>query len=61
MSGADELLAAVRAGDVAAIERLVAGGPGLAAAPDGGVSAVRIALIFMPKSCNVVAKINRER
>ena len=44
MPAPDDLIAAVRAGDVAAIERLVAREPGLAATTDGGVSAVRIAL-----------------
>ena len=44
MAPADDLIAAVRAGDVPAIERLVARDPALAATTDGGVSAVRIAL-----------------
>lgn len=44
MPPADDLIAAVRAGDVAAVERLVAREPGLAATTDAGVSAVRIAL-----------------
>jgi uncharacterized protein len=44
MSAADELLAAVKAGDVAALEALLEDDPDLAGAHENGVSAVRIAL-----------------
>ena len=44
MSAADDLLAAVKAGDVAALEPLLAEDPDLAGAYENGVSAVRIAL-----------------
>jgi ankyrin repeat protein len=44
MPTADELLAAVKAGDAAAVERIVTGDPELAGAYENGVSAVRIAL-----------------
>jgi cytohesin len=44
MSAADELLAAVKAGDVAALEALLGHDPDLAGAYESGVSAVRIAL-----------------
>ncbi len=44
MAAADTLIAAVKTGDVPAIERLVAREPALAATTDDGVSAVRIAL-----------------
>lgn len=44
MPTADELLAAVKAGDAAAVERIVAADPELAGAYENGVSAVRIAL-----------------
>jgi len=39
-----DVIAAVRAGDVATIERLVGGDPALAASTEEGVSAVRIAI-----------------
>lgn len=44
MPTADELLAAVKAGDAAAVEWIVAADPELAGAYENGVSAVRIAL-----------------
>jgi uncharacterized protein len=44
MPTADELLAAVKAGDAAAVERIVAADPELAGAHENGVSAARIAL-----------------
>jgi uncharacterized protein len=44
MSAADELLAAVKAGDVAALEALLAADPDLAGAHENGISAVRVAL-----------------
>ena len=44
MVGADALIAAVKAGDAATIDRLVAAEPALAATQEDGVSAVRIAL-----------------
>jgi hypothetical protein len=40
---AAELLAAVKAGDVPAVERILAADPELAGAHENGVSAVRIA------------------
>jgi uncharacterized protein len=44
MSAAEDLVAAVKAGDVAALEALLARDPDLAGAFENGVSAVRIAL-----------------
>jgi ankyrin repeat protein len=44
MPTADELLAAVKAGDAAAVERIVAADPELAGAYENGISAVRVAL-----------------
>jgi ankyrin repeat protein len=44
MPGADELLAAVKAGDVPAVETILADDPDLAGVYENGVSAVRVAL-----------------
>lgn len=44
MSAADDLMVAVKAGDVAAVRALLADDPDLAAAYENGISAVRIAL-----------------
>jgi uncharacterized protein len=44
MGAADELLAAVKAGDVAALEALLGADPDLAGSHENGVSAVRVAL-----------------
>ena len=44
MTAADDLIAAVKAGDADAVQRILARGPGLAAAQEDGISAVRLAL-----------------
>jgi uncharacterized protein len=44
MAAADDLIAAVKAGDADAVQRILARDPGLAAAQEDGISAVRLAL-----------------